>query len=47
MEESSVREIRELSLIKHKEFNFDSIVYNTNAKEISNLHTHNTHTTHK
>ena len=46
MEESSARSytkicrlvIREQSLIKHKEINFDSIVYTTYVKQMSNLH---------
>ena len=52
MEESSARSytkicrlvIREWSLIKHKEHYFDSIVYTTYVKEMSNLHTHTIHT---
>ena len=49
MEESSARSytkiyrlvIKEWSLIKHNEINFDSIVYTTYVKEMSYLHTHN------
>ena len=45
MEESSIYRlvIRE-SLNKHKEFYFDSLVYITYVKEMSNLYTHNTPT---
>ena len=36
--------IREYTLIKQREINFDSIVYTTYGKDMSYLHTHNTHT---
>ena len=36
-------EIGKQSLIKHKEINFESILSIMYVKDMSNLHTHNTH----